>query len=138
VTHYPITLRPKLTLGRFHADPERLQSAALAPLNAYWGGEPAAEKLTRYLKPAHFTIYTGNPIAKLVAAGRMRAEAGGNVEILEKFWNFPATTDKNDPPDIVPPVLAYADLLSTHDSRNSEAARMIYDQRIAPTFDATE
>jgi hypothetical protein len=138
VTHYPITLRPKLTLGRFHADPERLQSAALAPLNAYWGGEPAAEKLTRYLKPAHFTIYTGNPIAKLVAAGRMRAEAGGNVEILEKFWNFPATTDKNDPPDIVPPVLAYADLLATHDSRNSEAARMIYDQRIAPTFDATE
>jgi len=80
VTHYPITLRPKLNLGRFRADPERLQHTALAPINAYWGGEPAAEKLTRYLKPAHFTIYTGEPIAKLVAAGRMRAEAG---EVLE-------------------------------------------------------
>jgi hypothetical protein len=52
-THYPITLRPKLNLGRFRADAERLQHTALAPLNAYWGGEPAAEKLTRYFKPAH-------------------------------------------------------------------------------------
>ena len=144
VTHYPITLRPKLNLGRFRADPERLQHTDLAPLNACWGGEPAAEKLTRYLKPAHFTIYAGEPIAKLVAAGRMRAEPGGNVEILEKFWSFPAApADKNGapdvlPPDIVPPILAYADLLATHDGRNAEAARMIYEQRIAPAFDTTE
>lgn len=139
VTHYPITLRPKLNLGRFRADLERLQHTALAPLNAYWGGEPAAEKLTRYLKPAHFTIYTGEPIAKLVAAGRMRAEAEGNVEILEKFWKFPtAHADKNDPPDVVPPILAYADLLATNDGRNAEAARMIYEQRIEPAFDTTE
>jgi len=139
VTHYPITLRPKLNLGRFRADPERLGHTALAPLNAYWGGELAAEKLTGYLKPAHFTIYTGEPIAKLVAAGRMRAEEGGNVEILEKFWNFlAAPTDKNDAPDVVPPILAYADLLATHDGRNAEAARMIYEQRIAPAFDTIE
>jgi hypothetical protein len=136
VTHYPITLRQKLNLGRFRADPERLQHTALAPHNAYWGGEPAAEKLTRYLKPAHFTIYTGEPVAKLVAAGRMRAEAGGNVEILEKFWYFHA--DKNDPPDIVPPILAYADLLATNDGRNAEAARLIYEQRIEPAFDTAE
>ncbi len=154
VTHYPLTLRPKLNLGRFLAEPERLQHAALAPLKAYWGGEPAAGKLTRYLKPAHFTIYTGEPIARLIAAGRMRAEAGGNVEILEKFWNFPAAhfpathlttahlttahADKNDAPDVVPPILAYADLLATNDGRNAEAARMIYEQRIAPAFDTTE
>ena len=139
VTHYPITLRPKLNLGRFRADPERLQHTALAPLNAYWGGEPAAEKLTRYLKPAHFTIYTGEPIAKLVAAGRMRAEAAGNVEILEKFWKFPAAhADKNDAPDVVPPILAYADLLATNYGRNAEAARMIYEQRIEPAFDTTK
>lgn len=139
VTHYPITLRPKLNLGRFRADPERLQHTALAPLNAYWGGEPAAEKLTRYLKPAHFTIYTDEPIAQLVAAGRMRAEAAGNVEILEKFWNFPAAhAHKNDAPDVVPPILAYADLLATNDGRNAEAARMIYEQRIEPAFDTTK
>ena len=83
----------------------------------------------------HFTIYTREPIAKLVAAGRMRAEQDGNVEILEKFWNFPADKDM---PDVVPPVLAYADLLATHDSRNAEVARMIYEQRIAPAFRTPE
>jgi hypothetical protein len=138
VTHFPIALRPRLSLGRFRADPERLQQTALAPLNAYWGGEPAAGKLTRYLKPAHFTIYTGEPIAKLVAAGRMRAEADGNVEILEKFWDFPAAPEDNNEPDIVPPILAYADLLATQDGRNAEAARMIYEQRIAPAFKTAE
>src|SRR5215471_17799920 len=71
VTHYPITLRPKLHPKRFRADPERLQAADLLHQNAYWGGEPAAEKLTRYLKPAGFTIYAREPIARLIAAGRM-------------------------------------------------------------------
>jgi hypothetical protein len=131
VTHYPITLRPKLNPRRFQADAERLHHTDLARLNAYWGGEPAAEKLTRYLKPAQLTIYAREPIARLVAATRMRADVTGNIELLDAFWNFEAD---NDFPDVVPPILAYADLLATHDGRNAEAARMIYEQRIAPAF----
>lgn len=133
VTHYPITLRPKLHPRRFQAEPERLQQTALLHQNAYWGGEPAAEKLTRYLKPAEFTIYAREPIARLIAAGRMRAEPTGNVEILDVFWNFDADKDF---PDVVPPLLAYADLLATRDGRDAEAAKMIYEQRIAPAFEA--
>ncbi len=133
-THYPVTLRPKLYRGRFRADPKRLQQIDLIRQDSYWGGERAADKLTRYLKPELFTIYTGEPIAKLVAAGRMRAEENGNVEILEKFWRFNGAGGDNDMPDVVPAVLAYADLLATHDGRNAEAARMIYEQRIAPVF----
>jgi hypothetical protein len=133
VTHYPVTLRPKLMLGRFNVnEPERLHQLDLVRQNALWGGEPAAEKLTRHLKPARFTIYTREPIAKLVAAGRMRAAENGNVEILERFWTF--DTPDNNFPDVVPPILAYADLLASHDGRNAEVARMIYDQRIATTF----
>jgi hypothetical protein len=131
VTHYPVTLRPKLNLGRFEAQPERLQQMDLVGQTALWGGEPAAERLTRYLKPARFTIYTEEPLAKLVAAGRMRAAEDGNVEILTRFWNFEADKDF---PDVVPPILAYADLLATNDGRNAEAARLIYEQRIAPAF----
>ncbi|MGA2881843.1 MAG: type IV toxin-antitoxin system AbiEi family antitoxin [Bryobacteraceae bacterium] len=130
VTHYPVTLRPKLNPRRFRADNERLQQADLMQQNAYWGGEAAAEKLTRYLKPVQFTIYAREPIAKLIAAGRMRADPTGNVEILDAFWNF----EPEDFPDVVPPLLAYADLLATHDGRDAEAARMIYEQRIAPAF----
>ena len=132
VTHYPVTLRPKLNPRRFRADAERLRQTDLVRQNAYWGGEPAAEKLTRYLKPAQFTIYAREPIARLVAAARMRADVTGNVELLDAFWNFEADKDF---PDVVPPMLAYADLLATHEGRNAEAARMIYEQQIAPAFD---
>ena len=54
VTHYPATLLAKLNPRRFQADAERLHQTDLAQQNAYWGGEPAAEKLTQYLKPAQF------------------------------------------------------------------------------------
>jgi len=133
VIHYPVTLRPKLNPRRFWAATERLHQADLIQQNAYWGGEAAAEKLTRYLKPTQFTIYAREPVAKLIAAGRMRADPAGNVEILDAFWHF--DPDKTFP-DVVPPVLAYADLLATHDGRDAEAARMIYEQRIAPAFHA--
>src|ERR1700730_15811512 len=43
VTHYPITLRPKLHPRRFEGQREHLARAQLKPLAAYWGGEPAAE-----------------------------------------------------------------------------------------------
>jgi hypothetical protein len=134
VTHYATTLRPRLNPRRFRADPERLRQIDLRRQKAQWGGEPAAEKLTRYLKPLQFTIYAREPIAKLIAAGRMRAEENGNVEILEKFWNFA----HQDIPDVVPPVLAYADLMATHDGRNVEAARLIHERRIAPAFQTPE
>jgi len=130
VTHYPITLRPKLHPRRFQADPKCLYETNLLHQNAYWGAEPAAEKLTQYLKPDRFTIYAREPIARLIAAGRMRADPRGNVEILDAFWNF----DPEDFPDVVPPLLAYADLLMTRDGRDVEAARLIYEQRIAPAF----
>lgn len=132
VTHYPVTLRPKLVLGRFQAEPGHLHQVDLVRQKALWGGEPAAQKLTQHLKPARFTIYTREPIANLIAAGRMRAAENGNVEILERFWPF--GPPDNDLPDVVPPILAYADLLASHDGRNAEVARMIYEQRIATTF----
>jgi hypothetical protein len=131
VTHYPTTLRPKLNPRRFQADPAQIHQIKIKQHNAYWGGEVAAEKLTHFLKPAHFTIYAREHVAKLVAANRMRADRTGNVEILDAFWDFDNGPDEAG---IAPPVLVYADLLATNDGRNAEAARLIYEQRIEPTF----
>jgi hypothetical protein len=131
VTHYPAALRAKLNPRRFRADVERLRQMDLAGLKACWGGEPAAAKLTGYLKPAQYTIYAREPVAKLVAAARMRADEAGNVEVLDRFWNFEADEAF---PDVAPPLVVYADLLATHEGRDAEAARMIYEQRIAPGF----
>jgi hypothetical protein len=45
----------------------------------------------------------------------------------EKFWRFEAP----EYPDLVPPLLIYADLLATADDRNIETARKLYDERLA-------
>ena len=131
VTYYPTTLRPKLNPRIFQADTDRLRLADLKPQKALWGGEVAAERLTHFLKPEHFMIYAREPLTTLLATNRMRADPMGNVEVLDVFWQFAADTDY---PDLVPPVLAYADLLATHDGRNAEAAKLIYEQRIEPAF----
>jgi hypothetical protein len=133
VTHYPITLRPALRPMRFDAPPENLAQADLKSLGAYWGGELAAQRLTRFLKPAMFTIYTRQPVSRLISPLRLRANPGGNVEVLEAFWNFGSHPAY---PDLVPPVLAYADLLATRDGRNIEAADLIYEKFIEPSFGA--
>ena len=61
----------------------------------------------------------------------MRADRTGNVEILDAFWDFDTAPDDAG---LVPPVLVYADLLATNEGRNAEAAKLIYEQRIEPTF----
>jgi hypothetical protein len=129
VSHYP-KLRAKLNARRFDATGLDT-SANLARYNAYWGGEVAADKLTGFLKPSHITIYARPPIAPLVAATRMKADANGGIEVLDVFWNeLRAETVA----DIVPAVLVYADLAVSNDSRNIEAARLVYERHIEPRF----
>jgi hypothetical protein len=49
--------------------------------------------------------------------------------VLQAFWNLSANEKY---PDIVPPILAYADLMATEDGRNLETARLIYEQFLEP------
>ncbi len=141
VTNYPIKLRPKLNPRRFRAEnPDWWKHAELTGLRGYWGGEVAAHRLTKYLKPATHTLYIepkrddgqhGKAFAKFVAANRLRADAQGDIEILDAFWNLPETTDH---PEVVPPILAYADLIATLDPRNIEVAKLIREQYIDDAF----
>ncbi len=134
VTHYPVTLRPKLHTRRFSADPARVRELDIAKYGALWGGEVAADRLTHYLKPQQFTLYTREPIARIVAAARMKADPHGNVEVLRQFWRLDAEPNHVD---IVPAILVYADLLATNDPRNLETAKLVHEQYIAPTFHQT-
>ena len=140
VTNYPIRLRPKLNLRRFRAEnPDWWKYTNLHNLGAYWGGEVAADRLTQYLKPNYCTIYikpeqTQQALPKLVAEHRMRADPNGNIEVRDAFWNLP---DNPAHPDVTPPILVYADLVSTHDPRNVEAAKLIREQYIDDAFRQT-
>ena len=128
VTNYPTTLRPKLNPRRFRApDPDWWKTADIDPLNAQWGGEVAAHRLTKQLKPATVTLYLPTDtkpgvLTQLVARHKLRADPEGDIDVLERFWAFPP-----DPatPDVVPPILVYADLAATLDPRNREAAQRI-------------
>lgn len=133
VTTYPIKLRPKLNPKRFHAlDPNWWQLIDITQYNAQWGGEVAADKLTDHLRPNTVTIYmrpedARKNITKMVTDNKLRADPGGEIEVLDAFWDF--TCDETMP-DIVPPLLVYADLIATMDPRNHATARMIYEARI--------
>ena len=95
------------------------------------GGEVAADRLTHYLKPEMLTVYTRHNPTKLMRAFRLRADVDGDAEILNAFRDQTLNTGTAD---IVPPILAYADLMTTTDARNLEAARLIYEQHIAPNL----
>lgn len=131
VARFPDTLRPRLLQRRYMADPERLLALDLKAHHAYWGGEVAGQRLTGYLKPERFTVYLGNSERQILVQGRMRLDPNGNIELLKAFWNLPADEER---PDVVPPLLAYADLMATGDGRNLETARLIHERYLGPIF----
>ena len=129
VTAYPLQLRPKQVIGRFIADDDNWwEQAEIGVFNALWGGEVAAAKLTKYLKPQIVTVYARELPARLILKYKLKKEYNGNVEILKPFWNFEYHWAHRT---LVPPMLIYADLLATGDPRNIETARIIYDKEIA-------
>jgi hypothetical protein len=130
VEAYPDQLRPKLLIGKFTSnEPEWWnKTAKLMNLNAYLGGEIAAEYLTNYLKPEIKTVYVRERPQDLQLNFKMRKDPRGDIELLDTFWNTEYDwADKK----IVHPILTYADLLATGDPRNIETAEMIYETEIA-------
>jgi hypothetical protein len=126
---YPNQLRPKLLLGKYAApDPKWWQHTQIGNFRAYWGAEIAAARLTGYLKPELATVYTRDLPGRFLTTNRLRTDPTGNVEILKAFWD--PTCDWTNP-ELVHPLLVYADLLATGDPRNIETARRIYDEQLA-------
>jgi hypothetical protein len=129
VEAYPEQLKPKLIHGTFKVDTRNWwKNIELAEYGAFWGGETAAAQLTGYLKPERFIIYADRPPEMLVFKHKLQKDPQGNLEILKSFWTFKWKTAEMG---IVPPLLVYADLMATADTRNIEAAEMIYEDRLA-------
>jgi hypothetical protein len=123
-------LRPKLKQGRFrflnNNDLNNWKKAATAiPKKFYWGGEPAGALLTGFLQPEIFTVYTKEPKTEIMKHLRLVPDKNGNVEILDIFWNTPAPDILDVKTNHVPAFLAYAELMTSPDSRNRETAERI-------------
>lgn len=117
-------LRPKLLFARFEQEPSGgrwWQNVEIEKYQAVWGGETGAEILTKYLKPQVVTIYADSVLPRLQAQYGLKRRADGDIEILQKFWGIKTEST-------APPLIVYADLIASGDSRNLEAAKIIYDK----------
>ncbi len=128
VTHYPTRLRHKLHPLRLRAERDDWwRDVRLEEFQACWGGEIAADKMTGYLRPMTCTLYVPagerhRALQQFVSTYRMRADPTGNIEVLDKFWSFPAAQQEHD---TAPPILVYSDLMASLDPRNLEVAEML-------------
>lgn len=130
VMTYPEQLRPRQLVGRFNAVEPGFWKNQNLPEEVFWGGEVAAAKLNKYLKPEIVTIYTNDEAAlnKYIIKNRIQKDPEGKIEILKTFWK---REQQRPYPDLVHPILIYADLQATGDARNIETAEIIYEQELA-------
>jgi hypothetical protein len=127
---FPLKLRPSLVLARFQPPtPEWWRDADLAPCRAQWSGEVAASLLTQEYGPATATLYAFGDPKEVVGRFRLKADPAGKVELLKAFWD-PQGMELPDS-RVVPPLLAYADLLNLGDARAAEAAGWLDEQYLA-------
>jgi hypothetical protein len=126
---YPHQLRPKLVIERFKTDnPRWWEKVDIMDYGACWGGEVAAAKLTKHLKPGKVIIYANRPPGKLIIEKKLRKATDGDIEMLKPFWKFDYEIANLG---VVPPLLVYTDLMATGDIRNIETAGIIYDKYLA-------
>jgi hypothetical protein len=123
VEFFNAVLKPKLKQGtfRFLNKKDMHEWELLRDVDFFWGGEAAGAKLTKFLIPERLTIYTHEPKNKIMKQLKLVPDATGNIEIMEKFWN----DELNYQQGIAPPLLAYAELIHSLDSRNRETAERI-------------
>lgn len=133
VEAYSETFRPRLNPVRYSSTKYKgrwWDEIDIAAYNAVWGGETAAARLTKHLKPQNATIYADSNLTRLQARYGLVRDDGGNVDILRRFWTSGELNDS------APSLVVYSDLVATADERNLEAAQMIYDKYIAPFTEA--
>ena len=124
VIAYNDVLRPKLLLKKMsfankldYANWNNLNLSSVSE-KKLWGGECAAGILTKNLIPANYTIYTDDTWQSVGKSLKLVPDDNGNVEILRLFYN-------SEEQNTVSPLLIYADLMGSGDSRNIETAEII-------------
>lgn len=123
---YHTVLKPKIFMGRF----KFISSVNLSEWKKWptedfvWGGENAGALLTNFLYPEVYTIYTRRTKMEIMKSLKLVPSADGKVEMVEQFWPM-EIQEALEVRDAVPPLIAYAELITSLDSRNRETAERI-------------
>ena len=133
IAAYTEKLKPTLYAGNYRFNnPDdfiKWKDLNLERTLTQWGGEGAGNIYTDYLQPEVLTIYTNEKKANLIKEHRLLPVPEGNVIAYGKFWK-----EKVPFKNVVPPIVAYADLLATGNRRCIETAQKIYEQLIDNTL----
>ena len=129
VEAYPYKIKRKHEIGKFTTDnPDWWNTIHPEKFNAEWGGEIAAAKYTNYLNPQHGLIYIdrANMATFLEAAKLKKADPfirqDTLIDLVEPFWKKTNEEGRTKNVGLVHPIIAYADLIETGDTRNLDTA----------------
>lgn len=126
IAEYVTELRPKLVKERY-ALKGQWREVTFEPQKTVWGGEPAADLLTNFLRPEKFILYTKENRMDLIKKYKLVPDKNGDIEVLDMFWE--QLNEKT-----APPLLVYADLKLEGGKRNNETAEKIYHEYIEPNL----
>jgi len=133
---YPTTMQAKLNQTLFATDsPEQLKTVDANDFDGLWGGEFAAERYDHYLKAKDFLIYLKpEQNSAFLKAARLRKPAVNEVPENRVMVVEPPFDMKNiqgNLTGLVHPLLVYANLITSTDPRNMDAAKRLYDEYLA-------
>jgi hypothetical protein len=133
MTEYETRLKPGLHIGNFTFMQEKdffnWKKLNFKSTLTKWGGEPAGELLTGYLKPEKLTIYTKENRIDWIRNYKLVPNPKGYISIYERFWKLDELRN-----NAAPPLLVYADLINTGNKRNIETAQKVYEQYLQDKF----
>jgi hypothetical protein len=132
VIEYGETLRPRLFEEKYRLlnSNSHWKDIKLRTAKTVWGGEPAADILTDYLKPEKYILYTSESKGELMKNYKLVPDSGGDIIAYRWFWN-PELNVKWTNDGTTGPILTYADLMLSNDSRNIQTAERIYEKYIS-------
>lgn len=132
MTGYKERLQSALFLGTFRflkaEDFGEWKDLPIKQGKTWWGGEPAGDIYTHYLRPGELILYTVETRAELMKNYRLVPDVRGNVKVFKKFWY------DEDQENVAPPILVYTDLMNTEDRRCIETAQRVYDEFLQDQF----
>lgn len=133
IMEYEKRLKPTLAIGTFRFLKEddfyNWKKLQLQKGKTWWGGEPAGDLFTNYLRPEELTLYTTEARGDLMKNYRLVPDNNGNIKVFQKFWENDEVNN-----NVVQPLLAYADLMNKGDRRCTETAEKIYNELLQGKF----
>lgn len=120
----PRILRKRLRIVGEEPLMERVKNSNL---KIFFGGEMAAQLLTKHLKAQDIIIYSNEDLSLIGKHLKLVPDENGNIELRTKFWSDEVKLAGDH---FAPSLVIYGDLMGTGNNRNIETAQLILENGI--------